>query len=527
MWLEWNASIFSILLGSSLRILAVAALTVVIVLTARIRAARVQHGVWTAVLFSSLLMPFLPWVVPPLFLDVAVVNRSFSLEWLSSTDDSIALLESSPARVGQSTSPHGFPMWLRLLVMSYTAGMTGLLLREGLGWFAMRRLVRSSQPMEVLPGSDVYESNSIVTPVTCGVFRTRVVLPAAWKEWAPEKLRAVLVHENAHRTRRDPLIGFLARINRAIFWFHPIAWWLERKLADTAEQACDDEVVIQLGGPEHYARVLIEIAEAVHGSGQRVFWEGVGMAGKGVLSHRIDRLLKGDVAQRVSVGRKTMVGLLCFGVVYLAAACRQETTTTRGVGAEILIRDKGASYFVGMQSAVLPIEKMTKDLLAVPGVKAVAPIVADTDSGFAVAFGIDPESFNAVRGGFKILQGKMFEKPGEAVIDDWQQSRMKVKVGDRVKLLKMDFTIAGVVEHGRGARIFIPLQALQEKLKLEGLATLFYVKLDSGATTKQVIGRIKEALADDSKEILDLSDLASLSSSNAGLISRSGRGTTQ
>src|SRR5881392_51733 len=103
MWLEWNAPIFDILLGASLRILAVAALTVVIVLAARIRASRVQHSVWTVVLFGSLFMPFLSWIVPPLFRDVAV------MKWSSSTEDSIALLEPAPpALVPQSTNPHWF-----------------------------------------------------------------------------------------------------------------------------------------------------------------------------------------------------------------------------------------------------------------------------------------------------------------------------------------------------------------------------------------------------------------------------------
>jgi len=190
-----------------------------------------------------------------------------------------------------------------------------------------------------------------------------------------------------------------------------------------------------------------------------------------------------------------------------------------GVGAEILIKDKGSSYLLGMNSAILPIKEMSRDLAAIPGVKAVAPVVLDTDSGFTVVYGIDPESFKAVSGGFNILQGRMFEKPDEAIIDDWQQSKMNVKVGDRVKFLKMEFTIAGIVENGKAARIFIPLPTIQEKLKREGFATLFYVKLDEGLKTDEGKARIEKALADESKEVLDVNELASLMfSSNAGLI---------
>src|SRR5436190_453511 len=93
-----------------------------------------------------------------------------------------------------------------------------------------------------------------------------------------------------------------------------------------------------------------------------------------------------------------------------------------GVGAEILVKDLNSSYFVGMNSASLAINPLRELMAPVPGVKAIAPIYTATDSqGLTVLYGIEPDSFNAVSGGFKFLgQGQMFSRPDEALIDEWQ-----------------------------------------------------------------------------------------------------------
>ena len=107
----------------------------------------------------------------------------------------------------------------------------------------MTCLSRSSRMTTDIPGGDVSESDALSAPLMCGLLRPRILLPRNWKEWSPSKLRAVLIHERAHIRRGDALVAFLARLNCAIFWFHPVSWWLERKLATLAEHACDDEVV--------------------------------------------------------------------------------------------------------------------------------------------------------------------------------------------------------------------------------------------------------------------------------------------
>ncbi len=83
-------------------------------------------------------------------------------------------------------------------------------------------------------------------------------------------MRAVIAHEMAHVQRRDPLVAMLAHVNRCLFWFHPVAWWLERALAAAAEHACDEAAVRTTGARETYAQTLLDMAQLVSRRGRRV-----------------------------------------------------------------------------------------------------------------------------------------------------------------------------------------------------------------------------------------------------------------
>jgi beta-lactamase regulating signal transducer with metallopeptidase domain len=73
-----------------------------------------------------------------------------------------------------------------------------------------------------------------------------------------------------------------------IFWFHSLAWWLERKLATTAELACDDEAMRIVREKKLYAGVLLEMASEVHRREGGLAWDGIGIHGNGFLGRRMD-----------------------------------------------------------------------------------------------------------------------------------------------------------------------------------------------------------------------------------------------
>jgi beta-lactamase regulating signal transducer with metallopeptidase domain len=156
----------------------------------------------------------------------------------------------------------------------------------------MIRRARRDGRIRVDVEGQVYQSSEVTVPMTVGAIRPVIVLPVTWKTWDSDTLAAIMAHEAAHVRRRDASINFAAHLNRAIFWVHPLAWWLERKLAVTAEHACDEAAARASAAPGRYAEILVEMADVVRRNRGRLAWQAVGVNGAGLLDSRIDRLLR-------------------------------------------------------------------------------------------------------------------------------------------------------------------------------------------------------------------------------------------
>jgi putative ABC transport system permease protein len=67
-----------------------------------------------------------------------------------------------------------------------------------------------------------------------------------------------------------------------------------------------------------------------------------------------------------------------------------------------------------------------------------------------------------------------------------------MKVGDSLEILNHNFRICGIVEHGKGARKFLPLTTIQELIGAENRASVFYIKLDDPSNSDAVVQEIKQ-----------------------------------
>ena len=138
----------------------------------------------------------------------------------------------------------------------------------------------------------------------------------------------------AHVRRGDPLVALIAHLNRCLFWFHPLSWFLERAVAATAEQAADEEAMAVLGDRRAYAEILLEMARAVAPGGGRVASLGVGIDGSGLLKERIASALSGAWPRRVSAVRKAMVAISCASAILVAVACRPSAMSSEDAALE-------------------------------------------------------------------------------------------------------------------------------------------------------------------------------------------------
>jgi putative ABC transport system permease protein len=80
-------------------------------------------------------------------------------------------------------------------------------------------------------------------------------------------------------------------------------------------------------------------------------------------------------------------------------------------------------------------------------------------------------------------------------------------------MLEHDFHVAGIVEHGKGARIFVPLATLQELSGAPDKASIFYLKCTRPDHTVAVMEQMKKILP--GYEIRPLKDFLSLMTSTS------------
>jgi len=306
-----------ILIESAFRVVLLAVGTAAVLRMLRVTTAAARHAAWTVVLLAMLTMPV--WTVwgpkaPLPVLPSRAVNMAPPTAQIAT--DSVTAPAATPLAVGSRGSIHS-PLdaqrpvrlsWRAIALLTYGAGVLLLLGRLLIGTVRAQRIIRRA---DVRDGQ--LTSPRCSAPVTVGWIRSVVLLPEDWKTWSPAKLDAVLVHEREHARRRDPLIQWFALLNRAIFWFHPMAWWLERRLASLAEDACDAAVLSRGHLPAEYCEYLLSMARAVTGAGARVEIVGAAMPGA-FLSQRIRRILKAVPESQITRRRLAWALMACAGL---------------------------------------------------------------------------------------------------------------------------------------------------------------------------------------------------------------------
>jgi bla regulator protein BlaR1 len=422
----------------------------------RVRSTSVRLFTWTAVLYAALALPLLGWLLPafsistPTFLkanvsqiaaapvslpaNAAVITRGKLVNKTPVSErSSTALASLSSTSLSGPSFLSSIP-WSVVAVGIYLGVSFLFLVRFFVGLAFTRRLRQSSQVIEELRListlkrrasalgltfiPEASESECIAVPVTIGALRSSILLPTGWREWDDAKLDAVVAHEMSHVARRDALTQRLALLHRAIFWFSPLASWLDRHLGNLAEQASDEAALACGADRTEYARTLLGFFEALQGVPGRVWWQGVSMAKAGQAEKRLERILswKGTVTMNFrKTGIKKSIGLAIIAfsvpVVYLAASAQPaNNATSRAISsgqdaappAVPSVAPVPASSSLPASVPLSPVAPVAA--LAVP----VAPIaeiaqsetVSSTRHGYSYSYGYDDEQR------FVIVSGK-------------------------------------------------------------------------------------------------------------------------
>ena len=134
-----------------------------------------------------------------------------------------------------------------LLLFAWIAGAAAVALRLFVGWSRVRQIGREARPirdvewlverdsaarrLDLNRRVELVESEAVPVAMTFGVLRPLLMFGRAARQWAIERRRVVLLHELAHVKRADWPALLLAELAAAVYWFHPLAWWLTRQRA--------------------------------------------------------------------------------------------------------------------------------------------------------------------------------------------------------------------------------------------------------------------------------------------------------
>ncbi|MFY9551431.1 MAG: M56 family metallopeptidase, partial [Thermoanaerobaculia bacterium] len=211
------------------------------------------------------------------------VNRDFSWRRLALSVPERAVVAPDADLLGSNpaTSParRRTPSLPAILLGLWAFGALAVATQLTVGWARVRRISREAVPirdpewiaerddaarrLELPRRVALVESEAVPVAMTAGFLRPLLLLGRAARDWALERRRVVLLHELAHVKRGDWPALLLAELAAAVYWFHPVAWWISRGVRRDAETACDDLVIAAGTKPSVYAGHLLGIFRAL------------------------------------------------------------------------------------------------------------------------------------------------------------------------------------------------------------------------------------------------------------------------
>jgi bla regulator protein blaR1 len=278
-------------------------------LALRRNGARVRYWLWTAASIKFLV---------PLSAAVAVVER---IEWprtASAPGPAVAFVMDdvlTPAtgvvvpQIAAFDTPtealaSGETAWLMVAV--WAIGALVVLARWWRQWQPIGAALREATPVALdasYAAGDlaVVAAPTMPEPGVVGLWRPRLVLPEGIVErLTPAQLRSLIAHERCHVRHRDNLVAALHMVVEAIFWFHPAVWWIESRLVDERERACDEAVLQSGNRPEDYAEGILEVCRQSAGLRPACV---AGVSGSN-LRARVEAIMRHDIGSPLTRARR-------------------------------------------------------------------------------------------------------------------------------------------------------------------------------------------------------------------------------
>ena len=295
----WQSSCFGLLAG-------------LLAFVLRTNSAKVRYWVWLSASLKFLL-PFvllvsLGSVVPrPVRYRVSVPAPIFR-------DTLVQIAEPFSPTPNATVPAHAPPRWVPVAIsVVWALGFLAITLARCRSWLGVQAALRASTPIELPIPVRALITPGAEEPGIVGFLRPVLVLPAQLLEHLnPRQLGAILTHEMCHVRRRDNFFAAVHMAVEAIFWFHPLVWWIGSRMVEERELACDEEVLRMGCEPTDYVQGILKVC--------RFYTESPLPCISGVtgadIKKRLRAILEGGIAHELSGGKK--VTLATIGLAALA-----------------------------------------------------------------------------------------------------------------------------------------------------------------------------------------------------------------
>ena len=276
------------------------------------------------------------------------------------------------------------------------------------------------------------ETKMLSVPATMGVLHPVILLPMDWREWDEATLDSILAHEVSHVARRDALTQRLSLIHRAIFWFSPLSWWIDRQITELAEEASDEAALAGGADRTRYAETLLGFFAELEAAPGRIHWEGISMANGCRAEKRVERILswKGPISMKKQLA--VMIVAVAAPLIIFAASVHPLIASAQdkpqqdgknvivpgGPKAPALPKAPKGGVASGVNGGVTAVAPIAPALASAPEGGAAAPALAPTPKTGPVAPASmtppDPFSAPAVAGpiGARSVRPALMSVPG-------------------------------------------------------------------------------------------------------------------
>jgi len=160
--------------------------------------------------------------------------------------------------------------------------------------------------------------SALTAPVFVGGWRASVLVPSDWEQLGPDPQRAVLWHELTHVARRDDWEKLVEETIRAVFFFHPLVYWLLNRIDAYREQVCDAAAVRRGVAGQRLAQILVDFSRRTAAPAHRnsAMRPALPFFRRRTVKNRIRELLEENTVARWSAPlvRHQFVGLAAIAV---------------------------------------------------------------------------------------------------------------------------------------------------------------------------------------------------------------------